>query len=446
MNKSLKKVTKKRIKTFTKRKPLIRNKLITSKNFERNIIDEYEHSGIGINNISINIGNYKEIPRNVLIPNGYDLYSINIRIRQFIANEIMNRMQEPIYDILRSIKNLCYPHIYFNYNDINIDKVTRNSLLKKIIDGKKWTPSEKKKATNDLSLAYAISRCYNEGNSEYKIIVIPIGVSSSKNGQVDHSNILIIDLRQNSVMDMKDNIFKLKYMSLGHQEKFIKNSSQKFLKNKKNDIAAYLFEPNGIQFSKDNGINTVVFNYIKQANSLLKNMNLNIQISKFEVVGGDGIQTILGKKFRNLKQKTIGHSGYPICAGIGFWIVFKWMKRHFLDISLPFYINTLIDAFKENQYKRYEDKENLKKFLENIRKYTENNYSSKMKDIVEKQLKSYLRNDYYLSNFIQKNNSNFDLGYIYNLKGNINSKFSYKGLICINFSNKKFKISKNIKL
>ena len=47
---------------------------------------------------------------------------------------------------------------------------------------------------------------------------------------------------------------------------------------------------------------------------------------KFQVVGGDGIQTILGKKFRDVKQKTIGHAGYPICAGIGFWIVFKWMK------------------------------------------------------------------------------------------------------------------------
>ena len=117
-----------------------------------------------------------------------------------------------------------------------------------------------------------------------------------------------------------------------------------------------------------------------------------------------------------------------------------------MESSLPFYIDTLIDAFKKNQYKRHEDKQHLKKFLENIRKYTEKNYSTKMKNIVEKQLINYLKNDYYISNFIKQNTNNFNLGYIYTLTGNVNSKFSYQGMISINFSNKKFTISKNIKL
>ena len=86
----------------------------------------------------------------------------------------MNRM-ETIYDILQSIKYLCYPHIYFNFHSNKIDNDTRKKLLKKIVEGKKWTPSEKKAAPTNLSLTYAISRCYNDGVSDYKIIVIPLG-------------------------------------------------------------------------------------------------------------------------------------------------------------------------------------------------------------------------------------------------------------------------------
>ena len=434
--------TRKRQRTFTYKKPKSRTKIITHKNFEYEIMDEYENSGIGINNISLSIANVNGlIPFYLDIPKGYDLQKINSNIRQFICHEIMNRMQEPIYNILRSIKHLCYPHIYFNFNEETIDLDNEVQLLKKITDGKKMTPSEKKSASNGLSIAYSIIRCLNNKKKDFKIIAIPIGVSSSPDGQIDHSNILIIDLRKNKIMDMKDEMEKLKSIEIEKQDMHIRKASQKYLKRKNNEITAYLFEPNGEKYSKNNKIDSVVLSYINDANRILNSIkNLDLNISKFEVVGGEGLQTILGKKLRDGRQQTYGKSGYPICAGIGFWLIFKWMKRHFKETTLPFYINSLIKSLNDNPLKRHEDKENIKVFLKNIRNYAEDKYSEKMPEIIKKQTNLHIKNDPYLSNFLNMNNSTFKLSYIYTLTGNVNSKFSYRGMIDINFDKNKINV------
>lgn len=432
------KTLKKRKRTFTKSKSRNLTRKFTSKNFEEQINNLYISSGLGINGFDIILKRNNNLPQ---IESVYNIRSIDHNIRQFLIDEIQNRMQEPIYSILRSLEHVCFPHIYFSFHPKKINEDTELKLLNKIKNNLKWTPSEKKSANNELSLAYTLTRCYKEN---FKIIAIPIGVSSSGNGKIDHSNFLIFDLRQNNVMEMKNTMEEIKYMDIKKQETYIRKATNKFNKNK-NKITAYLFEPNGSNYSKNRGIDNIIFSYIKKTNNIIENINKNVVIGNFEVVGGDheGLQTILGKKIRDSRMKTIGKSGYPICAGIGFWVIFKWISRYFKETTLPFYINSLINSINNDPEKRMQEKQNLKDFFEKVKDYSEKKYSLKMPEILKKQLTTHIKNDYYLSNFLRINKNNFSLPYNYELIGTTNKKFGFEGFLNIEFLGENIKITSN---
>ena len=430
------KTLKKRQRTFTKKKSRYLTRKFTSKNFEEQINNLYISSGLGINGFDIILKRNNNLPN---INSDYNIRSIDHNIRQFLIDEIQNRMQEPIYSILRSLDHVCFPHIYFSFHPKKIDKETESKLLNKIQNGLKWTPSEKKSANNELSLAYALTRCYKDN---FKIIAIPIGVCSSGNGKIDHSNFLIFDLRQNNVMFMKNTMEELKNIEVKKQDIFIRKATEKY-NNKISNITAYLFEPNGSKYSKNRGIDKIIFSYIKQANDIIQTVDKNIVIGKFEVVGGDqeGLQTVLGKKIRDNRLKTIGKSGYPICAGIGFWLIFKWISRHFKETTLPFYINSLIESINNSTEKRHQEKQNLKDFFEKVKDFSEKKYSIKMPEILKKQLTTHIKNDFFLSNFLVQNENNFTLPYNYELIGTTNKKFGYEGVIYIDFNGSKINIT-----
>merc|ERR1711981_1173340 len=99
---------KRKRKTFTKSKPpcCARGKFKTPDYFEEQIINAYTYSGLGINNISISVGNRNRIPDYLKFKEG-NLRNINNYIRNTIGNLIVDRMQEPIYDILRLVEDVC---------------------------------------------------------------------------------------------------------------------------------------------------------------------------------------------------------------------------------------------------------------------------------------------------------------------------------------------------
>lgn len=357
-------------------------KIQTPQGFKKEIINAYNKSGIGIQDLQIQI--------NIKTQNIKKYMGFGKEVAQFISSVATNRIQHPSFEILRKASsNLCIPNLVLDYNT---QKNISQNLLTKLKKNQKFDIMEKINSPIEISIAYTLIRCYQD----YKIAAIPIGVSTNKK-DINHANILIFDFRNK------------------------KNTSQK-----SNIIDSYLFEPNGEQFSKSKGIYQTISNYIENTNIILNQINSKYQIDKLKLIGGDGLQTELGEK-KMYKQQTVQKKGYPICGAIGYWLIFSWLSSK-KEYSLDEYIKYLFQYIKTDKKHRYIMKEEILNLINKIAVYNENNYKKFMKNKIYQNVKDYLKINNQYRNF----EDNFILEISYQATSRTNNKFNFKDKIVIN--------------
>jgi len=415
-------------------------KLLSGTQFKNTISNNYQLSFNGLTKMSIKIN--------------YNINKKNQKITQFINNlikyitdELLNRQNEFISNILRKNKKFCLPHSLFNEqfqskNNKKIKTLKTNDKLKKFKTKKKFLLHEKLQLNLSESIVYSILRCMNDFN----IIILPIAVSSNRKN-IDHSNFIILDFRDDKLIEIENKIFfelnhKHDHNSLKKLNKEKKNIQLSLSKNKnkKINIKSYLLEPNGISYSKQRNIYKTIKTIIKNSNDFIKKINKNIIISPLTILGENGIQTELGMKKRNKFNVTIQKQGYPICLAVNYWIITKWGKTNLpsLAVFTKFIFKTILKSDKN----RYDQKNDIYQFIKSNRNNLENNYQQNIYHLIDSKIKYFINNK--TSKYILNNPIDFSANLNLITKNYINKKLQSNIQINIISKNKKINYKINI--
>ena len=361
---------------------------------------------------------------------------IQAKIILYLESIINIRSTQPIVDIIlrngRSISTICIPHLKQDFFLKDTSLIHHNTFSVKELNTKKWNILKKNKLSLDETLLYIILRCLinplqkyrkksrksfgglinmkkytnnkNRRSSSssslfFKGSLLPISVKTSSSTDSTHANMIFI--------------------------KFNISDNQRLA-----SPVCYLFDPNGKLFIKKHHPNTInhlqiSWNFvIKQISSVFSFLDFNPQI---KIIGGDGIQTLLGikeintnitrTKSRIIKRQRIKQYGFPICGAITYWTFTKWLqsKSNNYEEFENQLIQKIITSKKDFQNEIYH-------FIKNIRLQMENSYQQNVSKIINK--------DIY---FIQR--------YIYELKkakfSDVSQTFRISIAIHLNHQNKK---------
>lgn len=344
----------------------------SDREFKDKLIENYNLSGLGYLKTTLKTNNqfiYYEQNKTHIIKNISDI------ILKYIEYDVLKRSSQPIIDLLRNASiDLCLPHLLndssestniANWNNI------KEAVFKKIKERSKLTLFEKINTPIEVLIVYAMFRCL----SKHKIIIVPLSV----NADSPHANLLIIDFRI-------------------RKRKLDQNKEDQIY------ITTYLFEPNGINFSYKHHIYDKIATIISRANDNLAKIDSHLRLKDLEVIGGDenGLQTLLGEEYRNFFGNVIIKKGYPICASIGYWMIYYWLYTG-ADHSFPEFIDDQISKITKSDDYKQEIKEDVFNFVKDIKDYQITNYKYDIKRSFIKNLKNFIAQDNTIQNFVNDN-------------------------------------------
>jgi len=176
-----------------------------------------------------------------------------------------SRLYQSVIDAVRDkVGNaICIPHLPSIYNQTKYQVQSKH----------KWT----------FSLQDALEHLLEKCSSQYTGSLMAYAVRSGEYSTFDHMNIIYINMPR------------------------------------KRKAECYLFEPNGIDYVSTNpdGLNRLTLAWNIVANKME-------HVNEVHVIGGSGIQTVLGLEFKTLTG--IIHRGDPICGAVGWWMFIQWLS------------------------------------------------------------------------------------------------------------------------
>ena len=296
---------------------------------EEKLVKEYQDSFLMGNKISSST-----VVKNT---NSRELDIIKSSFSSFFMQYINLRVDSITVDMLIRNKPLaCAPHMNNEFYGLN---KRDNSMGWDY--SVKWSLSQKLYANLSETIVYICQRCFISG--KFKFAVLPLSVSSERNANADHKNML--------VLHYKDDI-----------------------------VEVMLFEPNGETYGREK---TDYISFLDEAveysNEILSDLRMSFKIMKPVLVGGEGIQNFLG--FQEVTETTTRFLGLPICSLVTYWTITKWISSEMESVSFKDFTETLVEEIKAN---REEKKKEVYDFIIKTNKDIHDVFEEKIKEYIEK--------------------------------------------------------------
>ena len=314
------------------------------------VVADYDHSGIGILELSTRVEASGQRG---------ELLQVE-QVVEFVTRLTAASMDYPmVYALRRAGLSVCVPsvHLHLQRSIKPAKYTTRKRLYAKLRSNERFDVLDKLSSPPELLLAHVAGRCAGR----YQAAILPLNVTTRRGGDIDHANMLYLDLRDVS------------------------------------RVQPYLFEPNGAHFAQRIGTDKLVGRIVRRAAELLTKWTPTSRLLPLVVLPGDGLQTLLGETIRE-RGKTVGHRGYPICAAIGYWLVLAWLtwadaSAAGLDVFLQElweWIGTSPEAHRASL------RADVVQFIRTTKGFGERNFHQALKE-------HYLRNiEYFLANHFRK--------------------------------------------
>lgn len=315
-----------------------------------------------------------------------------------IFNNIINiRSTQPLVDVVlrnaRAISTICMPHLRQDFFLKHSSSLHSQSFSLQELSTKKWNILQKGSLSLDDSLLYLMLRClmYPLQNIKNKTIKTMGGLfnnhysskkiyrrSQSYSSSLFKGALLPIHVKTTSSSDSTHANMIFIYFNISDNQRSA-------------SPICYLFDPNGTSFIKKHHPSTIS-HLQKSWDYVYKQFQYHfpfVKINKtIRVIGGEGIQTLLGIKevqtTRTLTgyKKTIKKQGFPICGSITYWIFIKWLLSHdenYEDFEKNF-IKTIYNSKSQYQLEVLD-------FIKKIRKQMEESYKINVTNSIMKDSK-----------------------------------------------------------